>query len=203
VRVVKLGGSLADWAELPACLTDLANRNCVIVPGGGPFAEQVRDAQHRWRFDDQTAHDMALLAMAQFGRMLTGLEPRLATATTGPDLRSAVTRGRSVVWLPEPAAAELRTLPASWDITSDTLAAWLASSLGATELVLVKSAAVPPGESDLARLSAAGLLDRAFATFAADGACASWICHREHYRRLLDPLRDGPGLWRVGPTARN
>lgn len=202
MRVVKLGGSLADWAELPACLRGLADRNCIIVPGGGPFADQVRDAQHRWRFDDQTAHDMALLAMAQFGRMLAGLEPRLATARTGADLRPAIAAGRSVIWLPEPSAEELQTLPASWDITSDTLAAWLAQRIGATELVLVKSAALPPGETDLARLSAAGLLDRAFAAFAADGACASWICHREHHRRLSDPLREGPGLWRVGPAGR-
>jgi aspartokinase-like uncharacterized kinase len=203
VRVVKLGGSLADWAGLPACLTHLADRSCIIVPGGGPFADQVRDAQHRWQFDEQTAHDMALLAMAQFGRMLAGLEPRLATAKTGADLRSAIAAGRSVIWLPEPAAEELQTLPASWDITSDTLAAWLARTIGATELVLVKSAALPPTESDLAQLSATGLVDRAFAAFAAHGACTSWICHREHYRLLLDPLRDGPGLWRVRPTTRN
>ena len=203
MRVVKLGGSLADWPELPTCLKGLADHGCVIVPGGGPFADQVREAQHRWRFDNRTAHDMALLAMAQFGRMLAGLEPRLATASVPPDLASAIAQGRSVIWLPDPAAEDLQALPASWDVTSDTLAAWLARRIGATELVLVKSAAVPPGASDLARLSAAGLVDRAFADFAADSACASWICHREHYQRLRDPLRDAPGLWRVGPTARN
>ncbi len=35
----------------------------VIVSGGGPFADQVRDAQKRWKFNDQQAHQIALHAM--------------------------------------------------------------------------------------------------------------------------------------------
>ena len=62
--VVKLGGSLAYSPELPHWLSALAHTDAVIVPGGGPFADTVRDAQQIWRFDDATAHAMALLAIA-------------------------------------------------------------------------------------------------------------------------------------------
>ncbi len=71
LRVVKLGGSLADSAQLPRLLRELARLpDLVIAPGGGPFADAVRRAQKERGFDDAAAHDMALLAMAQFGRML-------------------------------------------------------------------------------------------------------------------------------------
>nr|MBP9655021.1 hypothetical protein [Rhodocyclaceae bacterium] len=69
--VVKLGGSLAAAAQLPRLLHELARLpDLVIAPGGGPFADAVRRAQKERGFDDAAAHDMALLAMAQFGRML-------------------------------------------------------------------------------------------------------------------------------------
>ena len=46
--VVKLGGSLAYASELPRWLSALAEGaggRAIIVPGGGPFADQVRHAQ--------------------------------------------------------------------------------------------------------------------------------------------------------------
>ncbi|MCG8046554.1 MAG: hypothetical protein N0C89_17320 [Candidatus Thiodiazotropha endolucinida] len=72
--VVKLGGSLFNSADLRDWLAVLAKAgSLVIVPGGGPFADQVRLAQRLWQIDDSSAHLMALLAMEQFGRMLCGL----------------------------------------------------------------------------------------------------------------------------------
>ncbi len=72
--VVKLGGSLhaspalADWlAALKACRPPLT-----IVPGGGPFADTVRAAQKAMRYDDGTAHAMAVLAMEQYALALAG-----------------------------------------------------------------------------------------------------------------------------------
>lgn len=81
--VVKLGGSLAASDRLPDWLRSLAGRSdLVLVPGGGPFADQVRAMQARWGFDDATAHHLALLAMEQFGRMLCALLAGLASAAT-------------------------------------------------------------------------------------------------------------------------
>jgi len=203
VRVVKLGGSLATWSDLPACLENLAGLNCVIVPGGGPFADEVRQAQQAWRFDERTAHDMALLAMAQFGRMLAGLEPRLATGRTAAGLQRLIAESRSAVWLPDPAEADLQALPPSWDTTSDSLAAWLAECLGATELVLLKSARPPGGACTLSDLAAAGLLDPAFEAFTAGAAYAVWIAHRDHHTALRSALSETSSLRRLaGPAPR-
>jgi 5-(aminomethyl)-3-furanmethanol phosphate kinase len=58
------------------------------------------------------------------------------------------------------------TIAASWAVTSDSLAAWLARRLGARRLVLVKSAAAPSAAAP-AELAARGLVDAAFPDYAA------------------------------------
>jgi 5-(aminomethyl)-3-furanmethanol phosphate kinase len=131
----------------------------VVVPGGGPFADTVRDAQARAGFGDLAAHRMAILAMQQYGLMLQALEPRLGLAEVERGLRGP----GAVVWLPWRMVGRLETVEASWDVTSDSLALWLARRIGAPRLVLVKSAPLPAsGAAGAAGLAAAGVVDPAF-----------------------------------------
>jgi aspartokinase-like uncharacterized kinase len=188
--VVKLGGSLAGSDTLPFWLDALADANVVIVPGGGPFADQVRLAQRRWRFSDEPAHAMALLAMAQYGLMLSGLCPKLAVASEVDVLRKSAASGRSTVWLPDLSLTCDPSLPASWDITSDSLAAWLARRLNAANLLLIKSAAIAVRDTSYGGLVAQGVVDAAFERFAADAAFSSWLCHRQDYPLVRGGLRD-------------
>ncbi|MBE7460790.1 MAG: hypothetical protein HS112_09715 [Zoogloeaceae bacterium] len=160
--VVKLGGSLAAAAQLPRLLHELADQSSlVIAPGGGPFADAVRRAQKERGFDDAAAHDMALLAMAQFGRMLAA-QAGFRTARGAGRIAAALARDPShppLVWLPDP-ATDAPDVERSWRITGDSLALWLAHRLGARRLVLLKSCPIPT--SDLTALSAAGIVDEVF-----------------------------------------
>lgn len=193
MRVVKLGGSLADWERLPECLTSLLPLGVIIVPGGGPFADQVRTMQHRWRFDDGAAHAMAILAMSQFGWMLTGLENRLGVGGSCEELQRQAAAGRTAVWLPRLEDLEDEPISASWEITSDSLAAWLAGRLGAAELILLKSARYPsPAECGPQRLAAAGIVDEGFGDFAARGRFSTWLCHRDDFAALAAGRPGGP-----------
>lgn len=164
--VLKIGGSLAgdaalrDWL-LAVCAPRSPIR--VVVPGGGPFADAVREAQCHAGFDDGIAHRMALLAMAQYGWQLHGLEPRLVPAPGIPALRAALARGARALWLPREDELDEAPLPRSWDLSSDSLALWLARALGAAGVALVKS--IPPsGERPhhAAALAAAGYVDPCF-----------------------------------------
>jgi aspartokinase-like uncharacterized kinase len=191
MQVVKLGGSLYHWDRLPDCLSRLADCALTIVPGGGPFADQVRQAQRDWRFDDATAHAMAILGMAQFGRMLAGLEPRLTVAETLPALLGETARGRTAVWLPALAELNDGDCPESWDVTSDSLALWLAIRIEASDLTLVKS--VDSCEStDWLELSRRGIVDAAFAQSAVTARFPIRIRYREDFDRQLASLVVGP-----------
>src|SRR5260221_6528865 len=157
--VVKLGGSLAFAAALTDWLAALASGRgrAVLVPGGGPFADQVREAQRRRPFDDATAHRMALLAMEQYGLLLCGLHPALRPAKSRAEIAWLRRQGLVPVWLPSAMALGQPEIEESWDVTSDSLAAWLAGALGLRQLVLVKSAP-PPEPATTERLVTDGVL---------------------------------------------
>ena len=176
--VVKLGGSLHNAPALRGWLRALAGGPGparIVVPGGGPFADTVRRLQPALRFDELAAHRMAILAMQQLGLALQSLEPTLALAETDAELRAT----RAAVWLPWRLAGRAADIPASWDVTSDSLACWLAIRLGAETLVLVKSAAVPKGEHAAPGLVTTGLLDAAFPAMARRFRGRIFLQHRD------------------------
>lgn len=187
--VVKLGGSLARSAELPRWLEALIAGAAVIVPGGGPFADVVRDAQRRWHFDDMTAHHMAMSGMAQYGRMLRGLDGRLRLQADWRKLYAEARVGGAVAWLPDPLNLDGESLDASWDVTSDSLSLWLAKRLSAHRLLLVKSVEPPEGEAGVEELVAAGLLDAAFPRMSRDALCEIWLCGPGRHLNLSDGMR--------------
>ena len=144
--VVKVGGALlADPVHIDGVLAALdaaadASR-LLIVPGGGPFADAVRDVDRRIGLTDDAAHWMAVLAMDQYAHLLAS-RLSLATLVWDPgDIATALGRRRLPVLAPSRWLREADPLPHSWDVTSDSIAAWVAGAVGAARLVLVK----PPG----------------------------------------------------------
>ncbi|MBR1369488.1 hypothetical protein RJ53_08285 [Methanocalculus chunghsingensis] len=124
--VIKLGGSLLDL--VPELIPVLADHNivCLIVPGGGAFADVVRQLDP----NADAAHWMAISAMDQYGHYI---------ASHGlPTIDRIVRVNESSVFLPYCAMRREDPFPHSWDITSDTIAAWVAWRLD-LPLILLKS----------------------------------------------------------------
>jgi 5-(aminomethyl)-3-furanmethanol phosphate kinase len=185
--VVKLGGSLAGDPSLAHWLRELAGSRAarfVAVPGGGPFADIVRAAQGIWRFSDEVAHTMAIGAMDQFGRMLCGIESGSVPCSTLDEIEAAWSRRVLPVWLPGRAMDRERELARSWDVTSDTIAAWLADALGASGLVLVKSCDLPAGPCEPAGLAAAGIVDPTLPEFLKRSRLALQVVQRGRWGEL-------------------
>ena len=165
MHVIKLGGSLSQADALLHCINRIEqhyqNRMVVIVPGGGVFAEQVRVAQARFQFDDYTAHCMALLAMQQTALLIKGLMNDVQIAHSVHDLKTQLPSQKTLIWSPEVVELDRAGVPATWAITSDSLAAWLAKTLQAKELILVKSAHINPHLS-LQQLAKQHIIDQGF-----------------------------------------
>ena len=141
--VVKLGGSLLkDVEEFDHVLSVLAEvaraRRLLIVPGGGPFADAVRAVDARLRLSDDAAHWMAILAMDQHAHLIAERLVHGALVTSAAEIAHAQSSARIPVLAPYRWLREADPLPHSWDVTSDSIAAWCAQAVGASQLVLIK-----------------------------------------------------------------
>jgi aspartokinase-like uncharacterized kinase len=124
--VIKIGGSLEG--QIDPILAVLRHRSCpcLIVPGGGRFARMIR----RMGVEGENAHWMAIAAMEQFGWLIAS-----RGVTCGPLLHRPE---ELEVFLPYVPLRETDPLPHTWNVTSDTIAAWVAHLLG-LDLILLKS----------------------------------------------------------------
>jgi aspartokinase-like uncharacterized kinase len=142
---------------------------------------------------------MAVLGMEQFGWLLSELIPG---AECSSEVRPAA--GRTTVLLP--AALPLDPLPASWQVTSDSIAAWVAGDAGASRLVLVKEvdglfARWPPRGEPLARLTVAELaalrpggVDAYLPTALENASFETWVISGRDPRRLIELLDRGTSV---------
>ncbi|GBD44671.1 hypothetical protein HRbin40_02161 [bacterium HR40] len=191
--VVKLGGSLLDSPRLASWLEALARpapRARLVVAGGGPFADAVRTGQKRWAFSDLAAHRMAILAMQQTALLLHDREPRLEPVEDTAGIEALCRKCGAGVWLPWRLAGYEPSLPASWQVTSDSIALWLASFLEARAAVIVKRGQPP---RDPRRAAALGVVDGAFAAFLEGLSCPVHILGEEESGRLSGILRGDEG----------
>jgi aspartokinase-like uncharacterized kinase len=203
VWVVKLGGSLAHDPALRAWVSVLVAcpDPVVIVPGGGPFADEVRRLQRTWLFDDVRAHALALRAMDLFGEVLCALHPDLRPLESldawNTESREPATR----VWVPSRDVLADASVEASWDITSDSLSAWLARRVRARGLLLVKSAEPRTEDTDLVSLVREGLVDRAFEQYGPRAGCPIGLLHRDRADQFGGWLAGRPGCGHIVNTT--
>ena len=188
--VVKIGGSLCadpllpEWLDL---LAELGRGRVTVVCGGGGFADEVRRVQAHWQFSDLAAHNMAVLAMAQYAYQLNAINPALKLTRRKSEIPKLLHRGHTALWLPFELQREQADGHSNWDSTSDSIALDLACQLNAEQLVVVKSCAVDPRLS-IDELSRTGVLDRGFADLARHAAFPIDVLHKDGLQRMRSLL---------------
>ncbi len=204
--VLKIGGSLSRGDELPGLCREISRlgrkRPLLVVPGGGQFADQVRDACRKFSLHETSAHRMALLAMDQYGYLLSDLIGNACSTPMLPEGIRAAETGRTAILLPAAIVMESDPLPHSWQVTSDTIAAWVAQQAGCPRLVLLKDVdGLMAGDGDVIdemtpkELSGhAGGVDEYLAHFLASsspGITETWIVNGGFPGRLTELLEKG------------
>ena len=157
--VVKVGGGLSATPgalELVGrALAEAGRRHrLLVVPGGGPFADAVREFDRREGLSADAAHWMAILAMDQYAYVLVERIPGAVLVEDPGAIGGALPGTGVAVLAPSRWLRAADVLPHDWAATSDSAAAYVAGALDAARLVLIKPA---PGES------AANVVDPHFA----------------------------------------
>lgn len=144
--IVKVGGGLLGKSGAldlvaEALVAFSPGRRLVILPGGGPFADAVRTMLRRVKIGEDAAHWMAVLGMDQYAHALAARLSGAVLVETQAEIAAARHAGRLPVLAPYRWLRSADPLAHSWDVTSDTIAAWFAGALKARRVVLIKPAA--------------------------------------------------------------
>ena len=148
LTIVKLGGSLLDLEDLvDSLIVAIADLELpVVMTGGGPPADLVRQWNECGLISHREAHQLAVAAMSLNALQLAHTDTRLALVGSRSEAMEASTCGQiaildiaRVLPVEQSERRGLPSIPESWDATSDSIAAWLARAWHA-ELRLLKSA---------------------------------------------------------------
>lgn len=179
LRVVKVGGSLLDWPSLPSALREWLNAmppaSNILLCGCGRLGDAIRQADQCLSLGEERSHWLCIDALSVTARLLAAILPELPLWNNLEQLitRLPTQKPGSIVFDPRDFLREYeatcpgRSLPHTWDVTTDSIAARLTEVLNADELVLLKSAEAPAIAS-LADLAASGFVDRHFPFAAAN-----------------------------------
>ncbi len=185
-HVIKLGGSLLD---LPDVLSRLARfveaepaAHRLIVVGGGDAADVVRLFDAKFGLDEEAAHWLAIRAMELNAHCVAAVMKdsamRRAPLVSSPEACARAWEGDAesllimdpLRWLQREHEQGV-TIPHCWSFTSDSIAAHVATVLGAERLTLLKST-LPPEGCDIRASAAAGVID---GDFEAASASVPWV----------------------------
>jgi aspartokinase-like uncharacterized kinase len=141
--IVKIGGSLASYPEklrtLCAKLNEVSKKHrLIVVPGGSEFADVVRSLDERFSLSCGVSHRMAILGMDQYGFLLSDLIIHSVAVSKLDKIKYFLDLGKFPIFLPSHLLLEEDPLENSWNVTSDTIAVYLAHRLEVGTVLLVK-----------------------------------------------------------------
>jgi 5-(aminomethyl)-3-furanmethanol phosphate kinase len=171
IVVVKVGGSLLDWPNLPDALSayidSLRPDRVALIVGGGAVVDLLRGLDSVHAIGEKRAHVLALRALELTARLAETLVPGLQVVER-PEQVSKAWESRLVPvlspwwWMANVDRQASDPLPEEWGTTTDSIAARIARDLPADALVLLKSHW--PGGTSLERSDASrsGFVDPFF-----------------------------------------
>ncbi|MCA9016436.1 MAG: hypothetical protein KDA77_13975 [Planctomycetaceae bacterium] len=182
IAVIKVGGSLFDLPDLSARLSrlidGLENTKPLLVCGGGRAADLVRVWDRMHHLGETRAHWLAIQALMLNNRLLCQILPDACLISSQSEAAGVWKAGRIPVlcaydYLTQTSHSPVPALPASWDVTSDSIAAWVTLTWPADELILLKSVDVSH-EKTISELTEAGMVDAYLPALVDALPCLRW-----------------------------
>ena len=152
--VIKVGGSLLDLPDLPARLTnflsDFSRPRPLLVCGGGPTVDLIRNWDRLFKMGEEASHWIALQALTTNALFLERILPSVEYVQTPKAFQALWKRRKAPLYdtyrfIRDVDERSNDPLPRRWRVTSDSIAARMAVCFGASEVVLLKSVTFPEG----------------------------------------------------------
>ena len=162
-QVVKIGGSL-----FPNYAIDLAkkleNTNSCIVLGGGEFANLIRKYDDEQHFSDEVNHWTAIDCMDIIAKLVNDKVESCKLAYSVDEANQIVDEGFTPIFVVSEFLRAEDPFECSWDVTSDSIAAYIAHLLNANLLIVTNVNGIytqepkEPGSTFISKIDATTLL---------------------------------------------
>ncbi len=162
-QVVKIGGSLfPEYAiELAGQLKDTGS---VIILGGGEFANLIRKYDSEFNFSDETNHWRAIDCMDIIAKLVDDKVDSTRLAYSLEDVKKLSDEGYTPIFVVSQFLRTEDPFECSWDVTSDSIAAYVAHCLNANLFILTNVNGIytqepkEPGSTFISKIDAKTLL---------------------------------------------
>jgi len=143
--IFKIGGKILENSKniesTVSQLTQLYEKNVlqkiILIPGGGSYANFIRKIDEELKLGDDLAHWMAVYSMNYNGIELNRKYPKLECIEELNTFQDA--QKMFCIFLPYNYLRNHDTLPHSWDVTSDSIALYVANELNLNQCFLIKN----------------------------------------------------------------
>lgn len=163
-QVVKIGGSL-----FPNYAIDLAkkleNTNSLIVLGGGEFANLIRKYDSEINFSQETNHWTAIDCMDIIAKLVNDKVESTKLAYSIDDAITISDEGFTPIFVVSKFLREDDPFECSWDVTSDSIAAYISHRLNANLLIVTNVNGIytqepkEPGSTFISKIDAKTMLN--------------------------------------------
>ena len=162
-QVVKIGGSLfpnhaVELAE------KLENTDSAIILGGGEFANLIRKYDDEMKFSDETNHWTAIDCMNIIAKLVNDKVKSTKLAYTVDEIHQISNEGYTPIFVVSGFLRKENPFECSWDVTSDSIAAYVSHILNANLLIVTNVNGIytqepkEPGSTFISKIDAKTLL---------------------------------------------
>ena len=162
-QVVKIGGSLfPDYAiELAK---QLKNTNSLIILGGGDFANLIRKYDDEIHFSDEINHWAAIDCMDIIAKLVNDKADSTKLVYSIEEANKISDDGLTPIFIVSKFLRDENPFECSWDVTSDSIAAYVSHLLNANLLIVTDVNGIytqepkEPGSTFISKIDATKLL---------------------------------------------
>ncbi len=162
-QVVKIGGSLFPKYAIELAKR-LENTNSVIILGGGEFANLIRRYDDEIDFSDEANHWTAIDCMDIIAKLVCDKVDSCKLAYSIEDVEKISDEGFTPIFVVSQFLRENDPFECSWDVTSDSISAYVAHLLNANLLIVTNVNGIytqepkEPGSTFISKIDAKTLL---------------------------------------------
>lgn len=143
--IFKIGGKILEnsnnikstFSQLTQLFEKEILQKIIVIPGGGTLANFVRSLDDILEIGNDLAHWIAIYSMNYNGIILNRKYPNLESIDKLKTFQDA--KQMFCIFLPYSFLREDDTLPHNWDVTSDSIALYVANKLKLSQCFLIKN----------------------------------------------------------------